>query len=172
MPKKAHTEEQIVAVLRQGEAGEKVGDICRKVGISEGTYYVWKKQYAGLGVSELRELRRLRDENGRLKRRVADLSLDKQILQEIVSKKLVKPGLQRKLGGLLTRYCAGRRPTGPRPRRGPRSRNTRYVLLCPKTNQLRRQLPTVSAACDNSKISVTYCKQMPFNPLVSTFPAL
>ena len=88
MPKKAHSEEQIVAVLRQGEAGQKVGDICRRVGISEGTYYLWKKQYAGLGINELRELRQLRDENGRLKRRVADLSLDRQILQEIVSKKL------------------------------------------------------------------------------------
>src|SRR5206468_7517873 len=63
-------------------------EICRKVGISEGTYYAWKKQYAGLGVSELRELRQLREENGRLKRLVADLSLDRQILQEIVSKKL------------------------------------------------------------------------------------
>jgi putative transposase len=85
MPKKAHTEEQIVAVLQQGQAGEKVADICRKVGISEGTYYAWKKQYAGLGISELRQLR---EENGRLKRLVADLSLDRQILQEIVSKKL------------------------------------------------------------------------------------
>jgi putative transposase len=88
MPKKAHTEEQIVAVLQQGQAGEKVADICRKVGISEGTYYAWKKQFAGLGINELRELRQLREENGRLKRLVADLSLDRQILQEIVSKKL------------------------------------------------------------------------------------
>src|SRR5258707_10412987 len=71
MPKKAHSEEQIVAVLRQGEAGQKVGDICRRVGISEGTYYLWKKQYSGLGINELRELRQLRDENGRLKRLVA-----------------------------------------------------------------------------------------------------
>jgi putative transposase len=70
------------------EAGEKVADICRKVGISEATYYAWKKRYAGLGVSELRELRQLREENGRLKRLVADLSMDRQILQEIVSKKL------------------------------------------------------------------------------------
>ena len=82
MPKKGHTEEQIVAVLRHSEAGEKVSELCRKVGISEATYYAWKKQYAG------RELRQLRDENGRLKRLVADLSLDRQILQEIVSKKL------------------------------------------------------------------------------------
>jgi putative transposase len=88
MPKKAHTEQQMVAVLRQGEAGEKVADICRKVGISEGTYYAWKKPFAGLGINELRELRQLREKNGRLKRLVADLSLDRHFLQEIVSKKL------------------------------------------------------------------------------------
>ena len=86
MPRKGHTEEQIVAVLQQVEGGAKVGDVCRKVGISEGTFYNWKKQYAGLGISELRELRQLRDENGRLKRLVADLSLDRQIQQQIVSK--------------------------------------------------------------------------------------
>jgi putative transposase len=88
MPRKGHSEEEIVAVLQQVEGGTKVGDVCRKAGISEGTFYNWKKQYAGLGISELRELRLLRDENGRLKRLVADLSLDRQILQEIVSKKL------------------------------------------------------------------------------------
>jgi putative transposase len=88
MPRKGHTEEEIVAVLQQVESGAKVAEVCRKVGISEGTFYNWKKQYAGLGISELRELRLLRDENGRLKRLVADLSLDRQILQEIVSKKL------------------------------------------------------------------------------------
>jgi putative transposase len=63
-------------------------DICRKLGISQATFYMWKKQYAGLGVQELHELRQLREENGRLKRLVADLALDRQILQEIVSKKL------------------------------------------------------------------------------------
>jgi putative transposase len=88
MPKKAHSEEQIVAVLRQVKAGERVADICRKLGISQATYYLWKKQYARLGISELRELRQLREENGRLKRLVADLSVDRQMLQEIVSKKL------------------------------------------------------------------------------------
>ena len=88
MPKKGHTEEQIVAVLRQVEAGARVVEICRKTGISEATYYLWKRQYSGVGVSELRELRQLREENGRLKRLVADLSMDRQILQEIVSKKL------------------------------------------------------------------------------------
>ena len=88
MPKKGHTEEQIVAVLRQVEAGARVVEICRKVGISQATYYLWKRQYSGVGVSELRELRQLREENGRLKRLVADLIMDRQILQEIVSKKL------------------------------------------------------------------------------------
>lgn len=88
MPKKGHTEEQIIAALKQYESGEKVTDICRKLVVSQATFYMWKKQYAGLGVQELRELRQLREENGRLKRLVADLSLDRQILQEIVSKKL------------------------------------------------------------------------------------
>jgi putative transposase len=88
MPKKGHSEEHIVAALQQAEAGEKVTEICRKMSISQATFYTWKKQYAGLGITELRELRQLRDENSRLKRLVADLSLDRQILQEIVSKKL------------------------------------------------------------------------------------
>ena len=88
MPKKGHSEEQIIAALKQYESGEKVVDICRKLGVSQASFYTWKKQYAGMGVQELRELRQLRDENNRLKRLVADLSLDRQILQEIVSKKL------------------------------------------------------------------------------------
>ena len=85
MPKKGHTEEPIVAVLRQVEAGARVEEACRKAGISEATYYLRKRQYSGVGVSELRQLR---EENSRLKRLVADLSMDRQILQEIVSKKL------------------------------------------------------------------------------------
>ena len=88
MPKRSHTDEQIIAALQQDESGEKTADICRKLAVSQATFYQWKKQYAGLGVQELRELRQLREENGRLKRLVADLSLDRQILQEIVSKKL------------------------------------------------------------------------------------
>jgi putative transposase len=88
MPKKGHSEEQIIAALKQYESGEKVADICRKLGVSQAAFYTWKKQYSGMGVQELRELRQLRDENIRLKRLVADLSLDRQILQEIVSKKL------------------------------------------------------------------------------------
>ena len=88
MPKKQHTEAEIISALKQYESGEKTSDICRKLDVSQATFYIWKKQYAGLGVQELRELRSLREENGRLKRIVADLTLDRQILQEIVSKKL------------------------------------------------------------------------------------
>jgi putative transposase len=86
--KKGHTEEQILRALRQAESGTRVADICREHGVSEATYYVWKKKYSGLGWEELRELRQLREENGKLKRLVADLSLDRHVLQEIVRKKL------------------------------------------------------------------------------------
>jgi putative transposase len=88
MPRKGHSEEQIVFALKQAENRAKIPDICRKLGISDQTFYRWKHQYEGLGVSELRELRQLRDENARLKRLVADLSLDKHILQEVLSKKV------------------------------------------------------------------------------------
>ena len=82
------SEEQISFALRQHEAGTPVADICRQIGASEATFYIWKKKYANLGVAELRELRQLRDENNRLKRLVADLTLDKQILSDVVKKKL------------------------------------------------------------------------------------
>jgi putative transposase len=88
MPKKGHSEEQILPALRQAEGGTRVSEICREHGISDATFYIWKKKYSGLGLSELRELRQLREENGKLKRLVADLSLDRHILQEIVQKKL------------------------------------------------------------------------------------
>jgi putative transposase len=81
------TEEQIVSALRQAEAGTPVIDICRKMEITETTFYRWRKKYQGLGVSELRELRQLRDENRKLKQLVADLTLDKQILRESLGKK-------------------------------------------------------------------------------------
>jgi putative transposase len=75
-------------VLREAESGTTVVEVCRKHGISQQSFYLWKKKYSGLGLSELRELRQLREENGKLKRLVADLSLDRQILQESVAKKL------------------------------------------------------------------------------------
>jgi putative transposase len=88
MAKKGHSEEEILRVLREAESGDTIVEICRKHGISQQSFYLWKKKYAGLGLSELRELRQLRDENGKLKRLVADLSLDRHILPEIVAKKL------------------------------------------------------------------------------------
>jgi putative transposase len=88
MGKRGHSEEEILRVLREAESGDTVVELCRKHGISQQTFYLWKKKYAGLGLSELRELRQLREENTKLKRLVADLSLDRHILQEIVAKKL------------------------------------------------------------------------------------
>ena len=88
MKKSRFSEEQIAYALRQVEGGSPVGDVCRQLGVSEATFYVWKKKYGKLGVSELREVRQLRDENARLKRLVADLTLDKHILSEVIRKKV------------------------------------------------------------------------------------
>jgi putative transposase len=88
MKKKRFTDEQIAYALRQAEAGTKVTELCRKLGVSQQTFYRWRRQFAGMGVAELRELRQLRQENRQLKRLVADLSLDKHLLQEVISKKL------------------------------------------------------------------------------------
>lgn len=87
MKRSKFTEEQITFALRQHDAGNPVAEICRQIGVSEATFYAWKKKYAHMGVSELRELRQLREENTRLKRLVADLTLDKQILTDVVKKK-------------------------------------------------------------------------------------
>ena len=87
MKKKRFSVEQITAVLQQVETGIPVGDICRQAGITEQTYYRWKKTYGGMLPSEARELKQLREENTKLKRLVADLTLDKVMLQDIVKKK-------------------------------------------------------------------------------------
>ena len=87
MRKSRFSEEQIAMALSQGGVGTPVAEIIRKLGISEQTYYRWKKKYGGLGVSELRELKATREENRRLKTLVADLSLDKTILQEALRKR-------------------------------------------------------------------------------------
>jgi putative transposase len=79
--------EQIAEVLRQAEQGVNVAELCRKMGIAEQTFYRWKKVYAGLEPSQARELKQLKEENGKLKRLVADLSLDKVMLQDVLGKK-------------------------------------------------------------------------------------
>ena len=86
MKRSKFSEEQVTYALRQAESGTPVSDVCRQLGVSEATFYVWKKKYAHLGVSELRRLRQLEEENNRLKHLVADLTLDKHILQETLRK--------------------------------------------------------------------------------------
>ena len=88
MKKTRFTEEQIAFALRQAETGTKVTEVCRKMGVAEATFYNWKKKYGGLGISELRRLKQLEEENRQLKKLVADLSLDKQMLQDVITKKL------------------------------------------------------------------------------------
>jgi len=88
MKRKRYTEAQIAFALRQAESGTPVAEITRKLGISEVTFYRWKKKFVGMGVAEIRRLKQLEDENRRLKQLVADLTLDKQMLQEVLSKKL------------------------------------------------------------------------------------
>jgi putative transposase len=88
MKKTKFTEAQIVFALKQAETGITVAEVCRKMGISEATFYNWKKKFGGLGVTELRRLRQLEEENQQLKKLVADLSLDKHMLQEVLKKKL------------------------------------------------------------------------------------
>jgi len=88
MKRSKFTESQIIFALKQAETGVKVEEVCRKMGISEATFYNWKKKYGGIGVTELRRLRQLEEENFKLKQIVADLSLDKQMLQDVLKKKL------------------------------------------------------------------------------------
>ena len=88
MKRSKFSEEQILYAIRQAENGTPIGDLCRQLGVSDATFYAWKKKYAHLGVSELRRLRQLEEENSRLKRLVADLSLDKHMLSEALRKKV------------------------------------------------------------------------------------
>jgi len=88
MKRSKFTEAQIAFVLRQAEEGIAVAEVCRKTGISEATFYAWRRKYAGLLPSEMKRLRQLEEENGKLKRIIADLSLDKAMLQDVISRKL------------------------------------------------------------------------------------
>jgi putative transposase len=86
MKKTRYSEEQIIGILKEAEAGTKLPDLCRKYGISDATYYNWKAKYSGMTVSDAKRLRQLEDENRRLKHIVADLTLDNQALKAVISK--------------------------------------------------------------------------------------
>lgn len=88
MKRSKFSEAQIAFILRQAEEGTAVAEVCRKAGISQATYFNWKKKYAGLMPSEMKRLKQLEEENARLKRIVADLSLDKEMLQGVIRRKL------------------------------------------------------------------------------------
>jgi len=88
MKSSRYTAEQVAFAMRQAESGTSVPEICRKMGIAEQTFYRWKKKYTGMGVAEVRRLGVLEEENRKLKQLVADLSLDKQMLQDVLRKKL------------------------------------------------------------------------------------
>jgi putative transposase len=87
MKRKRYNDEQIAFALRQAESGTAVEEICRKMGVSEATFYRWKKQFAGMGVTEIRRLKQLEDENAKLKKLVADLTLDRAMLQDVLKRK-------------------------------------------------------------------------------------
>ena len=87
MKRNRYADEQIAFALRQAESGTSVEEVCRKLGVSEATFYRWKKQFAGMGVVEIRRLKQLEEENAKLKRLVADLSLDKTMLQDVLRRK-------------------------------------------------------------------------------------
>ena len=108
MPKKRFTEEQIIAALRQPDAGMKVVDICRKMGVSEQSFYRWKTKYAALGVSEPREMRQLHEENRKLKQVVADLTLDADPAGGDVAK-VVKPAAKRAMAAWAEKAYSAKR---------------------------------------------------------------
>ncbi len=114
MKRSRYTEEQIAFARRQAESGTPVAEVIRKMGITEPTFYRWKKQFAGMGVDEIRRLKQLEDENARLKKLVADLTLDKTMLQDVL----------RERSGEARRSARGRRP----PSGGLRHQRTAGVL--------------------------------------------
>lgn len=100
MKKKRFTEEQIAYALAQESTGETIAEICRRLGVSEQTFYRWKRKFGSMGVSELRRLKQLEEENAKLKRFVADLSLDKAILQDVLRKKIKDPASDESWSGM------------------------------------------------------------------------
>ena len=88
MKRSKFSDQQIAFVLRQAEEGTAIAEVCRKAGVSEATFYKWRKKFGGLMPSEMKRLKQLEEENGKLKKIVADLSLDKEMLQDVIKRKL------------------------------------------------------------------------------------
>lgn len=110
MKKSRFTEDQIAFALKQAELGIRVEEVCRKMGISDATFYKWRAKYAGVGPSELRRMRQLEEENRKLKQLVADLSLDKAMLQAVVAKKCLRPSQRREwVPELMQRFGCSQR---------------------------------------------------------------
>ena len=109
MTRKRYSDEQIAFALRQAENGTTVEEVCRKLGVSEATFYRWKQQFAGMGVVGIRRLKQLEEENVKLKRLVADLSLDKTMLQDVLRRKFCRPAVRRNSSssGLRCQRAAG-----------------------------------------------------------------
>jgi putative transposase len=101
MKKSRHTEDQIAFAPRQTEIGTPVADVCRQKGVSEASFYVWKREYGKLSLTEIRELQQLRDENDRLKRLAADLTLDKHIVGKVTTRRTLKSARRRALAGSI-----------------------------------------------------------------------
>ena len=97
MKKARFSEEQIINILKEGEAGGKVSELCRRHGISDATFYTWRKKYGGLKISEMRRLRQLEEENRRLKSIVADQALNLRALKDMLAKKRVRPAVKRQM---------------------------------------------------------------------------
>ena len=108
--KKRFSEEQIIGMIKEQEAGSRTADVCRKHGISEATFYKYKSKYGGMDVSDARKLRALEDENAKLKKLLAEAMLDNAILKDVASKKMVAPDVKRRnVAQACVEHCVSQR---------------------------------------------------------------
>ena len=162
MKKSRFTDEQIAYAMKQAETGTPVAEVIRRMGISEQTFYRWKKLYGGLGVGELRRLKQLEDENRQLKRLVADLSLDKHILQDVLTKIRSHPdSFSAKASSLLGRTEVLNT--------GSKASIRKYLRIVFRDNPVRRSISQIGIACRNRQRRITLNKSMLITPHPPTF---